>query len=128
MPPGDQTNLEFANRIFRKLTMATPTSSVFEFKEVVTVSGVSSADAAALKTWNSGGRPDLSWQGLHLSKGHRVLSLIKDGKTGESTAEIGLPWSAEEFVSEALQCDHPFDRRVRVRCAPCGGQGHGLHR
>ena len=54
------------------------------------------------------------WQGLQLSKGHRVLSLIKDGKTGEGTAEIGMPWTTEEFVQQALQCDHPFDRRVRV--------------
>ena len=76
-----------------------------------------SDDAAALKAWSSGGRPNLLWQGLQLSKEHRVLSLIKDGKTGESTAEIGMPWSTEEFLQEALQCDHPFDMRVRVPLA-----------
>ena len=43
-----------------------------------------------------------------------LLSVVKNGRTGLSRVELGLPWSVEEFTQEALACTHPFDRDVKV--------------
>ena len=85
-----------------------------EYKEIQTFQDVKAEDAKNLRDWNAGSRPKKTWLGLELTKGHRVKSVIKHGKSGLFTVEIGCPWTVEEFTKEALECGHPFDRQAKL--------------
>ena len=60
------------------------------------------------------GKPDLTWQDTQIGKGVGLLSVIKNGRSGLSRVEVGLPWSTEEFTDMALDCSHSFDKDVKV--------------
>jgi len=70
---------------------------VSEFKERLTYEDVEPHLVQELREWLKAGKPNRRWQDLHLQKGHAVLSIIKDGRSGLSTVEIGCPWFFTKF-------------------------------
>lgn len=87
---------------------------VAEYREIKTFPEVSAAATEAIKEWHKSGKPNLDWEGVSLGKGYGLLSSVKNGRTGLSRIEVGLPWDTEEFVEQARGCKHPFDRTIRV--------------
>ena len=92
----------------------THTALISEYKEIKTFADVPEDAVNELKAWQKSGKPDLTWRGMSIGKGYSLLSDIKDGRTGLSRIELGLPWSTEEFTRLALECQHPFDKDVKV--------------
>lgn len=86
-----------------------------EYKEIRTLADVSpNCVVIAIREWQKTGKPDVTWQDTQIGKGFGLLSVIKDGRSGLSRVEIGLPWSTEEFTDLAMTCLHPFDKDVKV--------------
>ena len=69
---------------------------------------------AKIQNWQKTGKPDLSWRDQTIGKGYGLLSVIKNGRSGLSRIELGIPWTTEEFTDLARQCEHPFDKEIRV--------------
>ena len=91
--------------------------AVSEYKGIIEVAGCSADDLRQILDWHKTDRKAvLHWMDLEVREGWRVLSVSKEvgSESGLRTVELGMPWSAEEFVEKAKKLMHPFDKEVLV--------------
>jgi len=85
-----------------------------EFKQRVLIKECRDAEVQEIRLLEKKGDGPLSWKGVALEKGFKVISVVSDGECGLCTLEVGLPWSTADFVAEAQRVAHPLDREVKV--------------
>jgi hypothetical protein len=86
-----------------------------EYALVTKIIGVSAAALNSFRKW-ADCKPStpLSWLGLKVTPGSKVLNVDECGASGLSTVTVGLGWTTEGFLVAARSAVHPFDQPATV--------------